>query len=382
MNKITKRNIIDKILLLDKEQVDEFYQDQIQPSAVIEKRHKRKFLYSLIPDSKLRKIQLNIFSALNEIVELNNSAIAYRSGYSYFDFLEPHSKNYHFLRVDISSFFHSLDTDDIKAAIRHYIEDDIVNDKHKQKLLDVVANCIFYKVPTTSLNKDIHNKTILPMGFCTSPLISNLVFRKIDILVQKLCSKLDITYTRYADDLLFSANRHNKVIHSNYFIKEISILISILGLKLNKNKTLLTSHTISLNGYLIQNQIRLNGFAGLFEPIKPAEIRISNKKTQIIDKLIHHILVKKSDNNIILKKIFNEDVRKIMRFGNKEKYINQYALDQIINKLTGYRSFLISIIKHNTKNNSTSTTTIDKYISKIVKIEKCINILDKRKIYT
>ncbi|MCA6942509.1 hypothetical protein LF927_15065, partial [Pectobacterium polaris] len=154
------------------------------------------------------------------------------------------------------------------------------------------------------------------------------------------------------------------------------------GLKINTKKTIVKSHTISLNGYIIQNQIRLTGFAGLFSPISPEEIRLSNKKTAIIDKLLHHILVKKSDSDVILKKLFKEDVRDLMHHGNKEKYVKEYSLDQILNKLTGYRSFLLSIISHNKKFNSTSVETIRKYSSKITKIEKCINILDKKKIYT
>lgn len=382
MHKITKKILIEKILILNKDEIDEFFQAEIPDSDVIEKKHKNKFMYSLSYGSKFRKIQSNINSELNPILELNNSAIAYRTGLSYFDFLEPHSKNYHFLRIDISSFFHSLNPEDVKSSLSQYIDNDIVNEKHNQKLIDVIIKCITYKISTKCQNKKIHEAITLPMGFSTSPLISNIVFRKIDILIQKLCTKLDITYTRYADDMLFSTPRDKKIIHSDFFLKEISILVSLLGLKLNTRKTIIKSHTISLNGYIIQNQVRLIGFAGLVSPISPAEIRLSNKKTAVIDTLLHQILVKKNSNDQILKNLFKEDVRKIMRHGNKEKYVKEYSQDQILNKLTGYRSFLLSIISHNKKFNSTSVDTINKYKSKITKIEKCINILDKKKIYT
>ncbi|EPX9396171.1 reverse transcriptase family protein [Citrobacter freundii] len=382
MNKITKKILIEKILVLNKDEIDEYFQAEILDSDVIEKKHKNKFMYSLSYGNKFRKIQSNINSELNQILELNNSAIAYRTGLSYFDFLEPHSKNYHFLRMDISSFFHSLNPEDVKSSLSQYIDNDVVNEKHNQNLIDVILKCITYKIPTKCQNKKIHEAIILPMGFSTSPLISNIVFRKIDILIQKLCTKLDVTYTRYADDMLFSTPRDKKIIHTDFFLKEISILVSLLGLKLNTRKTIIKSHTISLNGYIIQNQVRLIGFAGLFSPISPAEIRLSNKKTAVIDTLLHQILVKKNSNNQILKHLFKEDVRKLMRHGNKEKYVEEYSQDQILNKLTGYRSFLLSIIPHNNKFNSTSLDTINKYKSKITKIEKCINILDKKKIYT
>jgi retron-type reverse transcriptase len=45
----------------------------------------------------------------------------------------------------------------------------------------------------------------LPQGACTSPAISNLVARKLDRRLSGACQKLGFGYTRYADDLSFSA---------------------------------------------------------------------------------------------------------------------------------------------------------------------------------
>ncbi|MBG5979461.1 RNA-directed DNA polymerase [Proteus mirabilis] len=381
MKKITKKILLEQILDVKKEDIDAFLQNNINDSDVSEKKIKSKYTYT-INDNKLKKIQSNINEFLTQIIDLNNAAIAYRKGLSYFDFIEPHAKNYHFIRMDISSFFHSLDVKDIQEALYQYVDNDVVNDTHNQKLIDVIMNCITYTIPITANNEKYHNITVLPMGFSTSPLISNLIFRKIDILIQKLCTKLGVIYTRYADDMLFSAPFDKKIVHSEFFIKEIKILISLIKLKLNKNKTIIKSHTISLNGYIIQNKIKVNGIRGLFIEPTPSEIRLSNKKTIIIDKLLHYIEVKKSKNNIILKKLFNEDVRDLMVFSNKKKYIDDYSLDQILNKLTGYRSFLLSIIKYNEKTNITSNTTIQKYQNKIKRIEKCINSLDKNNKYT
>jgi hypothetical protein len=100
--------------------------------------------------------------------------------------------------------------DDVKETISQYIDDEVVNTKHNQKLIDVIIKCITYTIPTKFENKNFHDKTIIPMGFSTSPIISNISFRKIDILIQKLCVKLNITYTRYADDMLFSSPRNKK----------------------------------------------------------------------------------------------------------------------------------------------------------------------------
>ena len=45
----------------------------------------------------------------------------------------------------------------------------------------------------------------LPQGACTSPALSNQIARKLDRRLAGLARKLELTYTRYADDLTFSA---------------------------------------------------------------------------------------------------------------------------------------------------------------------------------
>lgn len=178
MKKITKKILLEKILLLNKDEFDTFIQVEIPDSEVIEKKHKNKFMYSLSYASKFRKIQSNINSILNSTIQLNNAATAYRAGLSYFDFLEPHVGNYHFTRLDISSFFHSLKLEDIKTALEQYVENDTLNEEHNQKLIDVILKCVTYKVTKESNNNRIHDKVIIPMGFSTSPVISNLVLEK------------------------------------------------------------------------------------------------------------------------------------------------------------------------------------------------------------
>lgn len=50
----------------------------------------------------------------------------------------------------------------------------------------------------------------LPQGACTSPALSNQVARRLDKRLQGLARKLELTYTRYADDITFSGDAELK----------------------------------------------------------------------------------------------------------------------------------------------------------------------------
>lgn len=74
---------------------------------------------------------------------------------------------------------------------------------------------------------------VLPQGAPTSPMLSNLVFKKIDENILSYCRLNSIVYTRYADDMIFSA----ETIDVKKLIAFVRLQIKELGLKLNEKKT-------------------------------------------------------------------------------------------------------------------------------------------------
>ncbi len=75
-------------------------------------------------------------------------------------------------------------------------------------------------------------KRKLPMGSPTSPVISNMYCYEMDIRLQTYCKLVDITYTRYADDLTFSSN--NEISETD--IKYIREVIFMQNLTVNESK--------------------------------------------------------------------------------------------------------------------------------------------------
>ncbi len=337
----------------------------------------KNFFYK-VENSALISLHKEINKIFSEKIELNNASIAFRKKLSYLHLFEPHRKNYNFLRLDIRSFFHSIQIDDIEEVFKSYISnDEYIDEEKKQSLLDAFINIITYKIPEDSKNEKFKGKRVLPMGFITSPVISNIIFRQLDVLIQKLCLEREIIYTRYADDMLFSSSKNSDYVHSDDFIKEIRIIISKMKFKLNEHKTIRAKNTLSLNGYTIQySNFKNKTLDEIFKPnSKIHEVRLSNKKTNIIKKMIHMIEREKKSPYIVLKKLFNYKLE--WKFTPKSKEFLKYNHDQLINRLSGYRSYLLSIVQFNKIYHCTQENTIEKYLSLISDLDRIIERMRK-----
>ena len=96
------------------------------------------------------------------------------------------------------------------------------------------------------------NDGCLPQGAPTSPILSNLLCRKLDSRLFRWARENGYTYTRYADDLTFSTNQDRFSEGDRAFIKEI---LSDEGFTVNSEKErLMPSHTRQMVTGLIVNE--------------------------------------------------------------------------------------------------------------------------------
>jgi retron-type reverse transcriptase len=114
----------------------------------------------------------------------------------------------------------------------------------------------------------------LPQGAVTSPCIANLVCNRLDIRISKYCSKREIAYSRYADDLTFSAN--DKTLIKSIF-STVEKIIENEGFKINEKKTqLMTPKSRKcITGITVNNK----------------EIKASKKMKQKVRAMIHKAIV-------------------------------------------------------------------------------------------
>ena len=111
-------------------------------------------------------------------------------------------------QVDIDSYFDNITSDIIIEALN-----DLNFNPNISKLISKIVT---------------HNNTLV-QGFHTSPILANIVFKKIDDKLSEIEKNID--YSRYADDLYFSADEPFDI------NKEIKFILSKYGFELNENKT-------------------------------------------------------------------------------------------------------------------------------------------------
>jgi retron-type reverse transcriptase len=75
----------------------------------------------------------------------------------------------------------------------------------------------------------------LPQGACTSPMISNLIAKRLDSRLFGLCRKMGLVYTRYADDLTVSSS--NPTDRIGYLLARIRHIAQDEGFEINEKKT-------------------------------------------------------------------------------------------------------------------------------------------------
>ena len=168
------------------------------------------------PSSKLKLIQYWLIDHCLSKIDIHESAAAFFKGASIRANAERHSKNKYFVRIDLENFFPSIRFSDLSPYLKEW---------HKSALPEWPLNAESRSVIATAL---FDKSKRLPIGFPTSPIVANIVMASVDRLIEeRLAQNNDlgsITYTRYADDMVFlSATKeelHGLLVEVNHYLNE------------------------------------------------------------------------------------------------------------------------------------------------------------------
>lgn len=209
------------------------------------------------PNDKLKKLQKKVAKLLNncleEILSSHKQSLShgFRRNHSIVTNARKHKKKRHVFNIDLEKFFPSINFGRVRGFF-------------------IKNNHFILQPPVATVIAQIacHDNS-LPQGSPCSPVISNLIGHLIDIRMVQLAKKAKCTYSRYADDIIFSTNKKefpdliatqdkespNKWLASDILEKEIGRL----GFEINKSKTSLQNKTSrqTATGLVVNNKVNV-----------------------------------------------------------------------------------------------------------------------------
>lgn len=172
-------------------------------------------------------------------------AMAYRKGMSIKNNALSHVNNSYLLKLDLENFFNSITPDLFWSVWSRTWALPSEEDK------SFLEKLIFWR---------FQGSLILSVGAPSSPLISNFCMYYFDKEVEAICKKMEVIYTRYADDLTFSSNVKNILFEIPELIKSI-LNEQFKGLlRLNTSKTIFSSkaHNRHVTGITLDNNGKIS----------------------------------------------------------------------------------------------------------------------------
>lgn len=143
------------------------------------------------PSDKLKKYLRFLNSFVFDDALINENVVhSYKKGKSPYTAITSHANNTYFFKTDLINFFHSVEKSDVENIFDENLSTVKIIDlkKYKQQILNLV--CI---------------ENVLPIGFPTSPNITNTFLLNFDNDLEHYCNLNEIIYTRYSDDIIMSS---------------------------------------------------------------------------------------------------------------------------------------------------------------------------------
>lgn len=189
----------------------------------------------LQPSKKLKTLQYWLVANLFKKLPVHKSAVAYLDGVSILHNAKRHSEHRYFLKMDLNNFFSSIRYADVIPLIEEWHERTSPLWNLDDEAKNLIRLACFFK------------EDILPIGYPSSPVISNVVMYSFDEGVTRLISNKvkygECIFTRYADDLVFSTDKKGACIE---LLKDVTTFIDCMTkpkISINKSKTKLGTST-------------------------------------------------------------------------------------------------------------------------------------------
>lgn len=272
------------------------------------------------PSEKLKSYQKFLNSFVFDFVEIDENVVhAYRSSKNIYTAVAPHRNSKYFFKSDIVNFFSSIIPSDVEY---------ILSSKSSASPIIDLANHVSTIINLVTIDNE------LPIGFATSPSITNSVLSEFDHELASYCNDNAIVYTRYSDDLILSGNSFDLVSQLGDIVQSKLDVFFKSRLQLNRRKTM-TTHS--------GNKVK---FLGLI--ILPnGHITVDSKLKKGLESILHFYINDKDRYNSFLEEHFSGDPTVVSGKLNFVNVVDKEFLNRLRKK---YGNFLVdSFVSHSIK---------------------------------
>lgn len=258
---------------------------------------------------------------LNDILFQNlhtsESVYSYKKNNNIYDTVFLHKESKYYFKTDIKKFFHNINKELVETCLLKNL------DRFPKDTKDFISN---------TLDLIIYNNH-LPVGFVTSPAISNVILFEFDEFLQAYSKQNNLIYTRYSDDLIISTKNQESLHNIKTMINDK--LIELYGNKfiLNEEKTKYLDKT---------KKVKLLGLI-----ITPdGHITVERNKKENIKQLLYFY----KNNKVKFEKFLEDHYDgKLSKAYGSLNYINDIDKSFVSYLRKKYGNFIIDMFLHGTK---------------------------------
>lgn len=198
------------------------------------------------PASELKIVQRALIEWLLNKLPVHPAATAYAEGTSIRINASRHAENGPIKKYDFKDFFPSL----TEHAWIAYCQKNEICDRANAIAL---GRLLFMRPPHGSVLR-------LSIGAPSSPILSNILMYQFDRLIAERVGKHYVTYTRYADDLTFSAERTGYLTSVDKILRQTLSELTTPKLRINEEKTVTatTKYKREVTGLILTNEKRVS----------------------------------------------------------------------------------------------------------------------------